>query len=204
MRNQVYRIRKMPKAKSRTWNFSHLLIILSIKNTLLEKRQLERNNKLTKFLGYGMNLSYAHPPSALDLIPLQIIGDSDSHVIIQNFEIRTGYLSFSKKSTKSSSIRSSRFHCECGVESVGSKIFGLAPASWVTLLILPRKFFTPTSIVRSANTNFFYSVYPYRRLEYLTDVSGNLGDNFHNNQIKIEFYFELKFIISKIFVPGGL
>jgi len=99
MRNQEYRIRKMPKAKFRTCNFSLLLIILTIKNTLLEKRQPERNNKLTKFLGCEMNLSYAHlhPPSALDLIPLRVWSRARR---VQDFWIRTRILSYTLNTSK--------------------------------------------------------------------------------------------------------
>ncbi len=71
------------------------------------------------------------------------------------------------------------------VEPVGSKNLKPGPASLVTLLILPRNSFN----THSAKTNFFYSVYLYRWLAYLTHISGDFVGNFHNNHITIEFYF---------------
>jgi hypothetical protein len=69
------------------------------------------------------------------------------------------------------------------LEPVGSKIFRPWPASLVTLLILPRIFLIFTSSNRSANTNFFYPVCPYRWLAYLTHISGILVDG--SGKIKV-------------------
>jgi hypothetical protein len=57
-----------------------------------------------------------------------------------------------------------------------------------TLNISKKLFLMFTSSSRSANTNFFYSVYAYRWIAYLIHMSGSLGGDFHNNQIKIEVY----------------
>jgi hypothetical protein len=74
------------------------------------------------------------------------------------------------------------------VELVGSKIFGPGPASLFTLLIFQETFLMFRSSSRSANTNFFYSVYPYRWLAYLAHTSAHVSGHFHNNRIIIEFY----------------